>query len=668
MESLNPGYLGTFEEFRQRFSLAIERRRDPRQTETLQRLVRPLILRRLKTDPNVIQDLPDKMETKVFCNLRETLDTEVLYLHGRREGGGKAARQAMNPTTFGGGTSSLMGGGSRSLRRRFAAGRMLVAGSLLLSLAAFAPGCSPNWKNLTVEQRLEDSSYLFGVLKDNHPYLALKSRAEGYDWLVHQDEFEAMARASEDDRSFAQAISRMLAQVNNGHTNVASETSVRDMVDWNETPWKEAVRATTWARIDYWSNLAYVTAGSVPSAKQPPFLAVYKSGEYVVVAVAPDEETQQRVKPGMVVLEVDGRRVQDYVASQRGLPLSWQLRVRLDPTRRSLYQRELVLPASGDAFGDTLRVKLRDLQGQPVDAEVPYARTPWDSAYPWPPRYTGKAGSSAPNLYTDVLADGKVAYLQIADFLPNPEDPAALRRFFESVKDLPALIIDIRGNPGGNDTYWKRDVVGKLATGPVECTFYLAWRSGSYVQPFVQAKAALIPLLSEVSKTELVAMAGTGLEQNIPPEILTRDFANPLVYRYQVSPRDSVDYGGKIFLLVDDLSYSGAEAFAAFCKASGFATVVGTWTGGDGIALTPALVTLPNSGMVVRFPLVMGLNPDFTANEEAHTSPDVLVEQTFEDVVAYLSKHAGSGDLRPDPTCDAALRECLRLALEGAPK
>ena len=48
-----------------------------RRPRRLQRLTRPFILRRLKTDPKIIDDLPDKNEMKVFCNL--TKEQASLY-------------------------------------------------------------------------------------------------------------------------------------------------------------------------------------------------------------------------------------------------------------------------------------------------------------------------------------------------------------------------------------------------------------------------------------------------------------------------------------------------------------------------------------------------------------------------------------------------------------
>jgi len=69
MEFCNPGYLGGPAEFRRRFSVPIERRHDKSRGEQLRQLVRPFVLRRLKTDPKVTADLPEKVESREFCPL-----------------------------------------------------------------------------------------------------------------------------------------------------------------------------------------------------------------------------------------------------------------------------------------------------------------------------------------------------------------------------------------------------------------------------------------------------------------------------------------------------------------------------------------------------------------------------------------------------------------------
>ncbi len=77
MEFLNPGFLGTAGEFRKRFGQPIERYRDKNRSEQLRGLVRPFILRRVKTDPTVVADLPEKLETREYSHL--TSEQAQLY-------------------------------------------------------------------------------------------------------------------------------------------------------------------------------------------------------------------------------------------------------------------------------------------------------------------------------------------------------------------------------------------------------------------------------------------------------------------------------------------------------------------------------------------------------------------------------------------------------------
>ncbi|MCY7284751.1 MAG: DEAD/DEAH box helicase [Cyanobacteria bacterium CAN_BIN43] len=68
---LNPGYLGKEAQFRKLFEVPIQKNSDRTQAATLKKLVEPFILRRLKTDQSIIQDLPDKVEQKLYCNLTQ---------------------------------------------------------------------------------------------------------------------------------------------------------------------------------------------------------------------------------------------------------------------------------------------------------------------------------------------------------------------------------------------------------------------------------------------------------------------------------------------------------------------------------------------------------------------------------------------------------------------
>jgi SNF2 family DNA or RNA helicase len=66
---LSPGYLGKEAQFRKTFELPIQKDNDLARSTTLKKLVEPFILRRVKTDKRIIDDLPDKIEQKMFCTL-----------------------------------------------------------------------------------------------------------------------------------------------------------------------------------------------------------------------------------------------------------------------------------------------------------------------------------------------------------------------------------------------------------------------------------------------------------------------------------------------------------------------------------------------------------------------------------------------------------------------
>ncbi len=77
MEFLNPGLLGTNAEFKRTFFTPIQIERDQEALARLRQLTGPFILRRMKTDPKVIADLPEKLEMPVYCSL--TKEQAALY-------------------------------------------------------------------------------------------------------------------------------------------------------------------------------------------------------------------------------------------------------------------------------------------------------------------------------------------------------------------------------------------------------------------------------------------------------------------------------------------------------------------------------------------------------------------------------------------------------------
>ena len=81
----NKGYLTSLKNFRKNYIIPIEKEKSQDTLENFKQITRPFILRRLKSDKNIIKDLPDKIVNDIYCNLtkeqialyKETLDSAM---------------------------------------------------------------------------------------------------------------------------------------------------------------------------------------------------------------------------------------------------------------------------------------------------------------------------------------------------------------------------------------------------------------------------------------------------------------------------------------------------------------------------------------------------------------------------------------------------------------
>ena len=220
------------------------------------------------------------------------------------------------------------------------------------------------------------------------------------------------------------------------------------------------------------------------------------------------------------------------------------------------------------------------------------------------------------------IVEGKVGYVEIPkmiSFFEMDKDEKLLSDYFNKVKNYQALVIDIRGNGGGDSAYWMMNIVEKLASRPYSNTTYLFLKDGEVVNKYKED-------LKKVHKDpyESIENLDTTKLPNLPQEVKEK-FKYYCYHTTTVSPKNSVGFKGNIYLLVDGVVYSSAEAFSVFAKESGFATLIGKTTGGDGIGSDPILLSLPKSGYILRMSKEMGTSSDGTCNEEYKTIPDYEV-------------------------------------------
>ena len=228
--------------------------------------------------------------------------------------------------------------------------------------------------------------------------------------------------------------------------------------------------------------------------------------------------------------------------------------------------------------------------------------------------------SESNNVTTNIIEDGKTAYVKINGFDMSlfKADQETLLSFYDDVMDYEHIIIDITENPGGGMDYFNQLVVAPLTTKTLEVPTFSLVKGGILNLHYLQIEEGLrngtwqpiseLPNMKNINKNDLADM----------------DYFEKVVYTVLPSGKG---FRGQIWLLVSEYNYSSSEYAAMFSKHSGFATLVGTQTGGDGIGIDPTYIILPNSGLVIQYSPIYGVTSDGRSSEEYGTVPDITLEE-----------------------------------------
>lgn len=243
------------------------------------------------------------------------------------------------------------------------------------------------------------------------------------------------------------------------------------------------------------------------------------------------------------------------------------------------------------------------------------------------PKQRGKKSYYADTL----LCNGKIALMRLSS-LPYEKisvDSLRIASFLSTISEADYLIIDIQGNSGGSELYWSRLVVSRLIPKPITYFSTQIVRGGEINREYC-------PEFFEEAES-LTGEVCSGL----PDELYDGSFYLRK-YPCEVAASDPIAFRGKIYLLVDRKVFSSAGGWADFCKQTGWATVVGETTGVQGIGRDPIVISLPESGLLLRYPYCNGINADGTFNGEVGVRPDIEIHgkdknERLQNLIEYLS-------------------------------
>ena len=236
------------------------------------------------------------------------------------------------------------------------------------------------------------------------------------------------------------------------------------------------------------------------------------------------------------------------------------------------------------------------------------------------------------NLTTKIVEKAKTAYIRVDSFddAYMDGDLPKIRTFLEEIKDYTNLIIDIRENGGGNTAYWENAFVRPNIAEPVNSRLVRLMKDTELTRQFYMAGYKNSSLSSEAVKND------TEFKKLLKEDMADLTLARELLETTEPEKNEKL-FGGDIWVLIGPEVYSSAEAFAVFCKDTGFATLVGQTTGGSDSG-GPILFELPNSHLLIQFDVEYCLNADGSCNQEMGTVPDIEAEDALHKVLNLIER------------------------------
>lgn len=241
-------------------------------------------------------------------------------------------------------------------------------------------------------------------------------------------------------------------------------------------------------------------------------------------------------------------------------------------------------------------------------------------------------GVPAFGLHMERLGEkGDTAYVKVDSFddLRMEEEVPRIQAFLKESEDCGNLIIDIRDNGGGNAAYWEEAFVRPNIAEPLTYRLVRLMRDTALAGQFYGSSYQDSNLSAEEVKNDP--------RYSEFPEEDKRGLAMAREIVTTIEPEDGGSmFQGRIWLLTGPSVYSSAEAFAVFCRETGFATLVGQRTGGSNSG-GAILYELPVSHLLIQFDVEYCLNGDGSCNMEMGTAPDIESDEPLQTVLDMIA-------------------------------
>ena len=223
--------------------------------------------------------------------------------------------------------------------------------------------------------------------------------------------------------------------------------------------------------------------------------------------------------------------------------------------------------------------------------------------------------------FMQIIETDYIAYIEIKSFLTTEVEEKqeylkVLEDFFIETANYKHIIIDIQNNGGGYIENYEA-IISPNIQQDMNIISYGLYNENKYTDIYLD-------MFFKNYKSEKINRHEVPYIENC--STVKNDKAYRLEEIIQARPINGYKpcEDKKFWLLVDSGVYSEADRFTYVCKKIGFATVVGTNTGGSGTnGKSPMYIVLPNSGLLIKFDFMYGLTDDGYCTDEFGTAPDI---------------------------------------------
>lgn len=216
-------------------------------------------------------------------------------------------------------------------------------------------------------------------------------------------------------------------------------------------------------------------------------------------------------------------------------------------------------------------------------------------------------------------------YVKVSDFdsVNIQQDAQIFSNILKTNKKKNKIIIDLRDNDSDNLDYAINVIIKPLLKSDINVEFNVANKT----QPIIS---------KNILNRNGISFKTTENVSNI--KINDNQKSIKYITIFNLVIKKSEEQKCDVYILQNKNTRNSADFVCQIANRTKFATTVGETTSGNGLNIVHTYKALPNTGLIVEYPLGQGLNEDGTTNEEVGTIPAIKLDDNSEIVKLLLSR------------------------------